>query len=145
MKYKSVHLAIDPEWHTPTPGLEIGSVTAAEINDAQALMQDYLEEQGIEGERALIVHQFNWRMIKDRHLVKTDFEQVRLIHNADGFGPPEDKYKSWEYNTRADNIPLKGFKLFYSKEWLNTGYDDPLLSPEEVLALNPEPVLIMYQ
>ena len=36
-------------------------------------------------------------MIKDRGRVKTDFRQVRLIHNADGFGPPEDKYKSWEW------------------------------------------------
>jgi hypothetical protein len=42
-------------------------------------------------------------------------------------------------------MPVKAFKLFYNFEIPGAGYDDPLLSPEEVLELNPRPSLIMYQ
>ncbi len=145
LKYPSVHLAIDPEWSTLTPNEVIGSVHASEINEAQQIIQDYLEEEGIEQRKMFVVHQFNWVMIENRHEVRTDFDRVDLVHNADGFGPPKDKHQSWDYNRRATNIPLKGFKLFYPKEWRDGGYDDPLMTPEEVLALEPRPVLIMYQ
>jgi hypothetical protein len=42
-------------------------------------------------------------------------------------------------------MPIKGFKLFYNSGIPGTGYDSPLLSPEEVFALNPRPYVIMYQ
>ncbi|MFP4432170.1 MAG: hypothetical protein ACLFPV_13040 [Spirochaetaceae bacterium] len=145
LKYPSVHLAIDPEWSTLTPNEVIGSVHASEINEAQEIIQDYLEKEGIDQRKMFVVHQFNWVMIENRHEVRTDFDRVDLVHNADGFGPPNDKHRSWDHNRRATNIPLKGFKLFYPKEWRDGGYDDPLMSPEEVLALDPRPVLIMYQ
>lgn len=145
LKYPSVHLAIDPEWSTSKPNEVIGSVHASEINEAQQIIQDYLEEEGINQRKMFVVHQFNWVMIEDRPEVRTDFDRVDLVHNADGYGPPEDKHQSWEYNRAATNIPLKGFKLFYPKDWRDGGYDDPLMTPEEVLALDPRPVLIMYQ
>jgi hypothetical protein len=145
LKYPSVHLAIDPEWSTLKPNEVIGSVHASEINEAQQIIQDYLEEEGINQRKMFVVHQFNWVMIEDRPEVRTDFDRVDLVHNADGFGPPRDKHLSWNYNRAATNIPLKGFKLFYPKEWRDGGYDDPLMTPEEVLALEPRPVLIMYQ
>lgn len=145
LKYPSVHLAIDPEWSTLRPNEVIGSVRASEINEIQQIIQDYLEEEGINQRKMFVVHQFNWVMIENRQDVRTDFDRVDLVHNADGFGPPKDKHLSWEYNRAATNIPLKGFKLFYPKHWRDGGYDDPLMTPEEVLALEPRPVLIMYQ
>jgi hypothetical protein len=42
-------------------------------------------------------------------------------------------------------MPVKGFKLFYNFEIPGAGYDDPLLSPQEVFALEPRPYIIMYQ
>lgn len=145
LHYDSVHLAIDPEWSTLTPNDVIGSVHAEEINRAQQLIQDYLEDEGINQRKMFIVHQFNWVMIEDRPAVRSDFERVDLVLNASGFGPPGDKTKTWDYLRAATNIPLKGFKLFYPKDWRDGGYDDPLMTPEEVLALEPRPVLIMYQ
>ena len=62
LKYPNVHLAIDPEWATPVPGLEIGSVSADEINKAQEMMQKYMVDNGIPGEKMLVVHQFNWKI-----------------------------------------------------------------------------------
>lgn len=145
LRYNSVHFAIDPEWSTDMPNEVIGSVSAAEINEVQRIMQEYMFEHGIEGRKMLLVHQFNWRMIENPHEVRADFERVDLIHNADGFGPPKDKHASWEYNRRATNMPLKGFKLFYPKQWRDWGFDDPLMTPEEVFALEPRPVVIQYQ
>ncbi len=42
-------------------------------------------------------------------------------------------------------MPLKGFKLFFKTDIEGAGYDDPLLLPAEVLALDPPPSLIIYQ
>jgi hypothetical protein len=143
--YDNVHLAIDPEWATDAPGKEIGGITADELNMAQQLIQDYLEKHELPGPRMLVVHQFNWRMIEERERVRSDYPQVQLIHNADGFGQPAHKRDSWRFNVLADNMPLKGFKLFYPKSWRDGGYDDPLMSPHEVMQLEPVPVYIQYQ
>jgi hypothetical protein len=145
LKYPNVHLALDPEWRTTKPMVEIGGVSAEEINQAQRIMESYLVEQELPGERMLVIHQFNWRMIRDREKVRSGFDRVRLIHCADGFGSPSLKRDSYAYNAQASNIPIKGFKLFYNFNIPGAGYDQPLLSPKEVYELNPRPYLIMYQ
>jgi hypothetical protein len=144
LKYPNVHLALDPEWRTTKPMREIGSVTGAEINEAQRVMQDYITENKIEGERMLVIHQFNAVMIKNRSSVKADKEQVRLILCMDGHGNPAKKRGTYAFNAEATNIPIKAFKLFLNEKG-NTGVDQPILSPAQVYALNPRPYLIMYQ
>jgi len=84
-------------------------------------------------------------MISNRERVKSDFQRVRLIHCADGFGAPHLKRDSYAYNAAAANIPLKAFKLFYNFGIPGAGYDNPLMTPKEVYALNPRPYIIMYQ
>jgi hypothetical protein len=143
--YPNVHLALDPEWRTAQPMRVIGSVSAEELNRAQEEMSRYIDENEIPGERMLVVHQFDWRMIADRDKVETAYKQVNLVHCADGFGSPPLKRSTYAYNALATNMPLKGFKLFYNFDIPGAGYDDPLLSPEEVVSLDPRPSLIMYQ
>ncbi len=145
LRYPNVHLALDPEWRTHKPMEEIGTVSGEEINKAQRTIQDYLIDHGLEGTRMLVIHQFNSKMISQRQSVDASFPRVRLIHCADGFGSPALKRLSYAYNARADNIPLKGFKLFLNFGIPGAGVDAPLLSPAEVLALDPRPYLIMYQ
>jgi hypothetical protein len=145
LQYPNVHLALDPEWRTAKPMQEIGTVSAAEINRAQQVMEDYILEHQIPGERMLVIHQFNWRMIGNREQVNSGFNRVRLIHCADGFGSPQLKRSSYAYNAEASNMPIKGFKLFYNLGIPGAGYDNPLLTPREVYELNPRPYIIMYQ
>jgi len=145
LKYPNVHLALDPEWRTLKPLYEIGSVTADEINRAQQVMEDYIIQNNIPGERMLVIHQFNYVMIKNRSEVKANFDRVRLVHCADGFGHPGMKRDSYAFNALASNIPIKGFKLFYNFNIPGAGYDDPLMTPKQVYELNPRPYLIMYQ
>lgn len=143
-EYSNVHLALDPEWRTTIPMQEIGTVTGEEINRAQEVMQKYIIDNNIPGERLLVMHQFNAKMISNRRAVKADFERVRLVLCMDGHGSPAKKRGSYEYNALATNIPVKAFKLFYNEKG-NTGVDEPILTPKQVYELNPRPMLIMYQ
>ena len=145
LKYPNVHLALDPEWHTTEPMKVIGSVTGDEINKAQAMMDKYIKENNITGRRMLVIHQFNAIMIKKRANVRSDYARVQLIHCADGFGSPQLKKDSYAYNALAQNIPLKSFKLFSKPTVAGAGYDQPMMTPEEVFSLTPRPYLIMYQ
>ena len=145
LKYPNVHLALDPEWRTTKPMQEIGTVTADEINQVQRIMEDYMIENHISGERLLVIHQFNYRMVSNRENVQSNFSKVRLVHRADGFGPPKMKMSTYAYNAQADNIPVKAFKLFYNFGIPGAGYDNPIMTPKEVFGLNPRPYIVMYQ
>jgi hypothetical protein len=145
LKYPNVHLAIDPEWRTLIPMKEIGSISGDELNEAQRLMNDYIIDKGISGIRMLVVHQFHEKMIRGRDRVRADFERVLLVHTADGFGSPALKRNTYSLIAKAENMPMKGFKLFFKSEFPLAGFDEPLLRPEEVMGLDPRPVLIMYQ
>lgn len=145
LKYPNVHLAIDPEWRTLKPMQEIGSISAEELNQAQQIMQEYIEAQGIPGIRMLVVHQFHAKMITNRERVRADLDRVLLVHTADGFGSPALKRGTYSLIAKAENMPVKGFKLFFKSDFPLAGWDNPILSPSEVMALEPRPALIIYQ
>jgi hypothetical protein len=145
LRYPNVHLALDPEWRTNQPGIFLGHVTGEEINRAQQVMEDYLIENNLPGERMLVIHQFNNIMIRNRPDARSNFNRVRLIHCADGIGSPAMKRHSYAFNARATNMPIKGFKLFYNLGIPGAGFDEPLMTPREVYQLNPRPYVIMYQ
>jgi len=145
LSYPNVHLAIDPEWRTLKPMEEIGSITGAELNEAQRLIDAYLRDHGLPGIRMLVVHQFKPTMIRDSGSVKAGFDRVVLVHTADGFGSPALKRLTYASNARLSNMPVKGFKLFFESKVVGAGWDKPLMKPEEVLALDPMPLVIMYQ
>jgi hypothetical protein len=145
LKYPNVHLAIDPEWKTPNPGIELGTITAADVNKAEQMMDDYLSAENLPGKRMLILHQFHSKMISDRDSVRADFPRVDLVHHADGFGPPPLKLDTYHFLAGMKNLPVKGFKLFLPKAWKSKGMDIPLLTPAQVMALVPQPVYISYQ
>jgi len=145
LRYPNVHLALDPEWRTERPMIEIGTVSAAELNHVQQIIEDYLIENNLPGERLLVVHQFNWRMISQPLNVDTrSFSRVRLVHNISGIGTPTEKRATYAFGARFMNMPVKGFKLWY--DFGIVGHTDiPLMTPRQVMDLNPRPYVIMYQ
>lgn len=145
LKYPNVNLALDPEWRTAKPMQEFGWVTGDEINRAQQAMQDYILNNNIEGDRILLIHQFRDVMIRNRADIRTDFERVNLVHCMDGVGTPKEKLDTYKFNAQAKNMPVKAFKLFYDFKLPGVLVDAPLLTPKEVYALDPRPVVIMYQ
>jgi hypothetical protein len=145
LKYPNVHIAIDPEWRTTSPMKEIGTISADELNAAQELIRSYMKREGILGTKMLVVHQFNSRMITDRERVRADYDGVILVHTSDGFGPPDLKRGAYSFNSKASNMPIKGFKLFFRSDFEGAGYDEPLLEPSQVESLAPVPMVVIYQ
>ena len=145
LHYPNVHLALDPEWRTLRPNIEIGHVTADELNRAQQAMEDYLNANNLPGERMLVIHQFNHVMIRNWADVRADFHRVRLVHSISGIGTPAMKRNTYNvFGGRATNMPIKGFKLWYDFGFVGHT-DTPLMTPQEVFALRPRPMLIIYQ
>jgi len=145
LRFPNVHLALDPEWRTARPMIEFGYVTGAELNTAQQVMEDYLIEHNLPGERMLVIHQFNSHMVRNREAIRTDFNRVRFIHCMDGIGHPGMKRDTYAFNALATNLTIKGFKLFYNLGIPGAGFDEPLMTPRQVYELNPRPYVIMYQ
>jgi len=80
-----------------------------------------------------------------RQNVRSHRDRVILIHTADGFGTPQVKKATYHRNANAENMPIKGFKLFFKSDFPLAGFDMPLMTPAEVMQLNPRPSLILYQ
>ena len=153
LRYSNVHLAIDPEFAMAhagqtVPGNPIGFVSAAEVNEVQAVIDAYLVAEALPGPRILLVHQFQDNMIVDREQLDVEsYPRVALTLSVDGWGGPWAKIS--KYNSLVDVAsPYVAFKLFYR-------WDEPLLLPDEALGNRPyrgtdyfievTPNLIIYQ
>jgi hypothetical protein len=134
-----VHLALDPEFAIradETPGVHIGELTAEQILIAQQTLAQIVREEGIPP-KILIVHQFREDMIIGKSRIAT-VPGVQVVIDADGYGSPKLKTDSYNYLIREAPVGFPGFKLFYRQ-------DEPLMSASDVLALDPPPILIIYQ
>jgi hypothetical protein len=134
-----VHLAIDPEFAMDDgeiPGVHIGSIDAADIQWAQEWLIDLAMEEAI-SPKLLIVHQFKESMITNKHKV-VPMSGVQLVIDADGWGPPDLKKATYDFVNNVTAIEYAGVKLFYNQ-------DDPLMSAEDIVNLEPSPLFVMYQ
>jgi len=152
LKYKNVHLAIDPEFamaHTgqASPGDPIGFVTAQQVNAVQAAMQAYMKKEKIKGPRILLLHQFLEEMIVDKDQLKNNYSDIELTIVADGWGGPWGKISKYNAFMDPQTTKFAAFKLFYR-------WDEPLLNERETLGVDPyagetymavTPNLIIYQ
>lgn len=125
LKYPNVHLGLDPEFAMShagqaVPGNPIGFVTAAQVNESQRLMQDYMHINRISGSRILLLHQFIDRMIVNKPALDWSYNQIDLTISVDGWGGPWNKIT--KYNSFVnESTEFSAFKLFYR-------WDEPVLS-----------------
>ena len=137
LEHPHVHVALDPEYAVAEgeiPRETLGSLDAADVNAAQALLQGYLEEHDLP-DKILIVHQFTPDMLTRPELIE-DYPRVKFVIDMDGIGPPD--LKQVMYRRLTAPAEYAGIKLFFR-------LDQPthLMSEEEVLALEPD--VIIYQ
>ncbi len=146
LKYPNVHLAVDCEWRTIRPMKEIGFLLGSDLNKMQKMMQNHIKKYRILGKKQMVFHQFNHKMLRKHSVIKTDYNQVLLVHTTSGWGKPDAKRSTHARNSKVKTIPYKGFKLwlFYSKK-KGIHYDNPLMSVVVVLYVKPQPGLIIYQ
>ena len=120
---------------TAIPGAKIGSMSGALLNATQLWLNELGERVG--SRKALIIHQFDNRMFSDKAVIE-DYPLVELVWDADGFGGPGAKIADYEQYATEPGFEYGGFKLFYN-------YDTPLMTPAQVLSLEPFPVFVVYQ
>lgn len=139
LTYPHVHLALDPEFAVDegeVPGEVLGQIDASDVRIAQEMLAEISAEAGIPP-KLLIVHQFNLHSIANREQIE-QIPGVQYVLEVDGWGEPEAKRET--YNVVGGAVPHEyyGFKLWYRQ-------DVPLMTPAEVLALEPTPDLVIYQ
>jgi hypothetical protein len=154
LQYDNVEVALDPEFHVYpghlTPGIPVGTIEASQVNDVQALLDSYVQQQHLPHRKVLVVHQFGDKnvgdgvpyMIGDKNDLRT-YPNVDLVITADGFGSADAKVS--KYNLMLDSkvypfIQLRGIKLFPPNPYEQAGhYDKPQLTFRQVYGLDPTP------
>jgi hypothetical protein len=162
-KYSFVHLAIDPEWMFPRrdgiPGINLSNVRASDLNPmlravAEIPMQSHVPR------KIVLIHQYrpNGDELKNpfdaaqaeiadkRHLISDPRVDVVIhVDSVGGYpGDIEDKVRQYSEWVQQDmekygNFLYGGFKLFYKIESKTR-----LMTPREVLKLEPPPMIITY-
>jgi hypothetical protein len=139
LQQPGVDLTLDPEFDMPPgaiPDQVFGRMTAAEINWVIDALSNLVETQHLPP-KILIVHQFLEQMLPDWQNIKVK-PGVEVVTCVDGFGPPGSKIDDYRMFDKDQLIQYSGMKLFYT-------LDKPLMSPGDVLALDPSPLMVMYQ
>ena len=139
LRRPTVHLALDPEFsmrEDRVPGEVIGSMDAAEVNEAIETLARIVREDGLPP-KVLVVHRFTRKMLTGAERLRTD-PSVQLVLDMDGFGAPPLKKATYRQYVARAGVPITGFKLFYKN-------DKPMMSAADILALDPIPFFILYQ
>jgi hypothetical protein len=139
-----VHLAVDPEFSMApsgaVPGTKIGTLDAQDINWAVNFLDQIAKEKNLPP-KILIVHRFTRKMVTNARDIKPT-PHVQVVMDMDGWGPPWLKFDSYHDYVKKEPVQFTGFKLFYHND---TKKGNALLTPAEVLRLNPKPLYIQYQ
>ena len=139
-----VHLAIDPEFamkYGQPPGTAVGTVDATDVNAVVEYLASLVEKFHLPP-KILIVHRYTRAMVTNADQI-TPFPQVQLVMDMDGWGPPEQKFDTYQAYISKEPVQFTGFKLFYKNDVKRAG--SRLLTPQEILELLPQPSFIQYQ
>jgi hypothetical protein len=144
LKNPDVHLGIDPEFNMiksgKKPGTKIGTYDAADINYAAGYLRDLVKKYNLPP-KVFIVHRFTRNMVTNAKNIQLHPE-VQIVMNMDGWGAPWLKRDSYRDYVVSEPVQFTGFKLFYHND---TKKGDPLMTPQDLLKLNPKPIYIQYQ
>jgi len=160
--YPFVEMALDPEWmfprHDGVPGTNLSNVRASDINPVIETLAELPIKYRVP-RKILLIHQYRGdgdslqdpyaagqaEIADKRHLLFD--RRVDVVIHVDGVGGylGDRAAKTWEYNTWVvrdmqlyHNFRYGGFKLFYHIE------ASTLMTPREVMALDPPPLVITY-
>ena len=144
LKNPDVHLGIDPEFNLiksgKKPGKKIGTYDAADINYASNYLKDLVKKYNLPP-KVFTVHRFTRNGVTNsKNIVR--HPEVQMVMHMDGWGAPWLKRDSYKDYVVSEPVQYTGFKLFYHND---TKKGDPLMTPQDLLKLNPKPLYIQYQ
>lgn len=144
LKNPDVHLGIDPEFNLiksdKKPGTKIGSYDAADINYVSSYLKDLVKKYNLPP-KVFTVHRFTRNGVTNSKNIMLRPE-VQIVIHMDGWGAPWLKRDSYKSYVVSEPVQYTGFKLFYHND---TKKGDPLMTPNDLLKLNPKPLYIQYQ
>ncbi|GAB3529925.1 hypothetical protein GCM10027443_09800 [Pontibacter brevis] len=144
LKLPHVHLGIDPEFSMKrgaVPGRRIGTYDAEDINYATKYLADLTKEHNLPP-KILVVHRFTQGMVTNYKNIKLRPE-VQVVMHMDGWGGPVLKKDSYRAYIQKELVQFTGFKIFYKNDLKRP--PGRLMTPDELLALEPKPLYIQYQ
>ncbi len=163
LKLPFVHVAVDPEWmfprHNGVPGVHLSNVRAADLNPLISAVAQMPVEYQVP-RKIFMIHQYRpdgddladpynprTSIIADKRNLLND-SRVDVVIHVDSVGgwPGDIEVKTEQYGTwvaqgmqRFQNFRYGGFKIFYDLESKHK-----LMTPEQVMALQPAPMVITY-
>ncbi len=143
LRERDVHLGLDPEFSMKTgarPGTRIGTMSAADINYATEYLAGLVRKYNLPP-KVVVVHRFTQAMVTNASSIRLRPE-TQVVIDMDGWGPPQLKRDSYKAYVVREPVQYAGFKLFYKND---TKAGHPLMSPRDLLRLEPKPLYIQYQ
>jgi hypothetical protein len=143
LKRPNIHLGLDPEFSMKSgdpPGRKIGTMSSSDVNWTVNYLSNLVKVNNLPP-KVLVVHRFTRKMLTDAKNIRLD-PRVQIVIDMDGWGAPWLKFDSYRDYIQADPVQFTGFKLFYHND---TKKGEPLLTPGELLRVNPVPLYIQYQ
>ena len=144
LKMPQVHLGIDAEFSMKTgarPGTVVGTFDAQDINYATNYLAKLVKENNLPP-KILIVHRYTQKMITNYQNIKP-LPEVQVVMNMDGWGGQAKKKNTYKQFVYKEPVQFAGFKLFYKNDIKEP--NTVVMSPTDVLKLNPQPIYIQYQ
>jgi len=118
------------------PGEVIGGIDATDVAVAQQELASIVEEYNLPP-KVLIVHKFEEGMITNVDRIG-QVPGVQTVIDFDGQGALNSKVEGYTLFLEEEPAEFAGIKLFYQ-------IDDPLLQPEDLLAFDRPPDVVIYQ
>lgn len=144
LELPQVHLGIDPEFSMKDgkkPGTVIGTLDAQQINEAAMVLAKIVRDKNLPP-KILLIHRFTGGMITNAQNIKP-LPEVQIVMDMDGWGPPTLKTATYQQVITKEPVQFSGIKLFYKNDLRKPS--TRMLSPEEILKLQPQPSYIQYQ
>jgi hypothetical protein len=143
LREPDVGVALDPEWAVgprQVPGRVYGNTTGKELDGVAAYLASLVREHRLP-QKAMVVHQLAPRIITDYDEIGRH-PDVAVIQSVDGIGARADKVATWRRLVALmPQTVHPGFKLFFEED-TESG---PLMTPEQVLGLRPQPEYVLYE
>jgi hypothetical protein len=144
LKQPDVGVALDPEWamdRGQRPGGVYGHTTGAELDEVARYLSGLVQQYHLP-EKVMVYHQVASSVVRKESGLKAH-DGVVVIKSVDGLGHPGPKKNTYRVvNKTTPKYVHAGFKLFFTEDRRHGGR---LMTPKEVLGLNPSPEYVMFE
>ena len=144
LKMPQVHLGVDPEFSMKSgirPGKIVGTYDASDMNFAANYFAKMVKENNLTP-KILVMHRYTQKMLTNYKEIKP-LPEIQIVMHMDGWGGAAKKMNTYQQFIYKEPVQFTGFKLFYKNDVLEK--DTTLMTPNDLLKLNPQPIYIQYQ